>query len=664
LSGCGSTGSTGPTGPAGAQGEPGAAGQAGPQGPQGPAGPVGQNAPTTGTVSVTVNQGVDGGIAGPLVGVTVTAETTAGGAITVDAGGLVLTAMTGANGTATLTLPYGVYDLTFALTGYTSPLPVLVGIVALQEVAISITMNAASSSAPTLVLVPAAAYDVGFGSTVPVTATATSPLGNAITYTWTNTGTYRLGTVSGTAGAGSITTPTLQEAAAFQPDPSYDGGWFLGNFVSGYRIPNTFGKFPIMDDTNGGVTATVTATDTLGLSTTATIEVTAASHQDTTSSAVVGTRVYLNAGGPVPGGTTWSLSGPTGSSSAFDDASSQFPSFVPDVAGGYLATLGANSLTVYAGTWRGVVQTGASTQTPNPWNGSQPVPFEPDQTCMLCHGQPDAGRGYLGFAPDQFTPWIGTKHAVHMTYAMNGVPGFASGESCLQCHSVGYDPGNTNSLAGGLSQIAADAGWTYPTTITPTNWDEVPKSVAALCNIQCESCHGPQGGAGPNFPSTMTLAHTLTQVNNVPQPFQSPRISYASEVCGTCHASGSGHHEYSEWATGDSTHPSGDYDGGEGHSNLAAAIEEGLTTFDAGPVAGMVPALNTSCGRCHTAQGYTEFVANLQAGNVGSLSTAQQGIGFVNENNIQPQTCVSCHDPHQNAVDPITGERAPAPRLE
>jgi predicted CXXCH cytochrome family protein len=27
----------------------------------------------------------------------------------------------------------------------------------------------------------------------------------------------------------------------------------------------------------------------------------------------------------------------------------------------------------------------------------------------------------------------------------------------------------------------------------------------------------------------------------------------------------------------------------------------------------------------------------------------------VSQNNIQPQTCVSCHDPHATAVDPATG---------
>jgi hypothetical protein len=169
----------------------------------------------------------------------------------------------------------------------------------------------------------------------------------------------------------------------------------------------------------------------------------------------------------------------------------------------------------------------------------------------------------------------------------------------------------------------------------------VPQAVAQLANIQCENCHGPQGnGQAGGF----NPGHELTDVGSGNhEPFQSPRISYAAETCAQCHADGTGHHDYSEWAT---LNP----DDGEGHSNLAVAQSEGLQAVDAG-----VYQLNSSCGRCHTAQGYTQYVANLQAGNVGSLSPAEQGVGQINPNNVQPQTCAACHDPHQNAIDPLTG---------
>jgi hypothetical protein len=636
---------TGAAGPQGPQGATGATGPTGATGAVGQKGPPGLSAPTTGTVSILVNDGngVDGGIAGPLAGVTVLAETTAGAPIATDGGvsGLVVTAVTDATGSAVLTLPFGVFDLTFTKTGYTSPTPVQVGVVELQQVSISVTLNEAASSKPSLTLV-AAGTDVGFGQTVAVTATGTSPLGNTLTYTWANAP-----GVTGSGTSGSITTPTIQAAMAPRPDPTATG-WNLGNFVSGYAIPSTFGVLPVMDDTNGAVTASVTVSDAYGLSATASVSVTAASVQTKAQAPAVGTRIFLNAGSPLDGGIAWSLTAPTGSSATFDNTSAQYPSFIADVPGAYTATLGTNSIKLYAGSWVGAIQVPGSTVTNTPWaflpdGGAAPVPFQANGTCTLCHS---SATGAM--AIDEFTPWIGTKHAVHMTYGMDGVPGFSSGESCLGCHSVGFDLGNTNALAGGMSQVAATAmpdggAWTYPAKVAPGNWEATPKAVAQLANIQCESCHGAQGdGVGS---SNFSTGHMLTDVAGVHEPFQSPRISFAAETCGTCHADSTTHHQYSEWAMSVSLT-------GEGHSNLAVAQSEGITSYSGG---GTGYELNSSCGRCHTAQGYTEYVTNIQAGNVGSLSPTQLAGGQIGPNNVEPQTCVSCHDPHQDALDPVTG---------
>jgi hypothetical protein len=635
----GATGAQGATGAPGATGSPGATGAPGATGSDGQPGATGapgQDAPTTGTVSVTVNEGNgSGGIAGPLAGVTVTAETTSGANIEAT-NVIVPSATSDQNGAATLTLPYGVYQLTFTLANFTSPAPVQVGVVEALTVNVSVTMSEASSAKPTLTLV-AAGTEIGYGNTVTVTATGTSPVGDTLTYTWKNTTSYGLGSVTGSGTSGTITTPTIAAAMAPEADPSAAPGQ-LGNFISGYNIPNTFGMFPIMNDTNGNTTATVTVSDGFGQSASASVSVTAASFQNTTHAAAVGTRVYLNPGSSWTAGSTWTLTTPSGSSASFDNASNQYPSFIPDIGGKYTATLGTNSFDIYAGSWMGVIGSG-STVT-NTQNGT--VPFGENQTCSLCH---QVGGG--GLALDVFSEWVGTKHAVHMTYAMDGVSGFSSGESCLGCHSVGFDNGNKNAAAGGLSEVAAaqTPPWVYPTTINSGNWAATPAAVQQLANIQCESCHGPQGNAAGG----MSAGHTLTDVSGTHEPFQSPRISYAAEDCGTCHAAGTSHHHYSEWATLDSTRP-GLNPAGKGHSNLAVAQSEGLTT-----VSGK-PALNNSCGRCHTAQGYTEYVDNLQAGNVGTLSPTQQAAGQLSVNTVQPQTCQACHDPHADAVDPVTGE--------
>jgi hypothetical protein len=621
-------GCNGPMGPAGTRGA---------DGSNGTDGKDGQNAVTTGSVGITVVETAagDGGASNPLAGVAISATTLEGDATT--GAGVVASATTDATGAASLTLPFGVFDLTLSKAGYASPGPLEVGVVALQNVVISVTMNEASGSKPSLILV-AAGNNIGFGNTTTVTATGTSPLGETLTYTWANTTAYNIGTVTGSGASGSVTTPTLQVAAARKPDPTATG-WNLGNFISGYSIPNTFGFFPILDDTNGATTATVTATDRYGQSTTTSVTVTAGSFQNGTQAAAIGTRVFLNAGGPLDGGS-WTLAVPSGSSATFDSVTSQFPSFIPDVAGAYVASLGANSLTLYAGSWVGAISVPASTPTATPWaflpdGGPAPVPFAASENCTLCHNS-----GATGVALDMFTPWIGTKHAVHLTYGMDGVPGFASGESCLGCHSVGFDLGNQNPIAGGMSQVAAANHWTYPPTISPGNWAAVPPPVAQLANVQCENCHGPNG----NGTGGSSAGHMLTRTSNgTLTPFQSPRISYAAEDCGTCHAAGTGHHHYSEWTT---VNP----DNGRGHSNLAVAQSEGLTTV------GAQTALNSSCARCHTAQGFTEYATNLAAGNVGSLSPTQQAAGQVTLNNVQPQTCQTCHDPHADALDPTTGQ--------
>jgi len=625
----GATGATGPSGidgSTGATGDTGATGITGDTGATGSTGASGISTPISATVSVTVNEGTGGTTAaGPLTGVTVLALTTTGAAIdTSEQTGLVVTAQTDVNGNALLTLPLGIFQITFAKAGFTPPAPVQVGLVALQTVNVSVTMNESASSKPTLTVV-AAGTDIGYGNTIAVTATASSPLGDTLTYKWANTGAYGLGTVTGTGTSGTIQTPTILQANAPQ------GSIAAGNWISGYNIPATFGVLPVMSDTNGSTTATVTVNDGYGQSTSASVSITAASPQNGTHNAAVGTRVYLNAGTGVltDGGTVaWVLTPPIGSSSTLDNTAAIYPSFVPDKAGTYTAALTyggtTKTMAIYAGGWVGAID-GSGVTVTNTQNGT--VPFGFNATCTGCH--------LGGNAIDEFTPWAGTKHAVHLTYSLNGVAGFSSGESCLSCHSVGFDTGNSNPAAGGFSQVAAaqNPPWTYPATPAPGNWAAMPAALQQLSNIQCENCHGPQNSSG----------HGLTEVSGVALPFQSPRISYAAEDCGVCHASGTTHHDYSEWAT---LNP----DTGEGHSHLAIAQSEALQAIDGGYE------LNSSCGRCHSAQGYTEYATNIQAGNVGSLTPTEQAPYQVNMNNIQPQTCQACHDAHNEAVDPVTGE--------
>ncbi|MGE5047594.1 MAG: cytochrome c3 family protein, partial [Deltaproteobacteria bacterium] len=205
------------------------------------------------------------------------------------------------------------------------------------------------------------------------------------------------------------------------------------------------------------------------------------------------------------------------------------------------------------------------------------------------------------------------------TRGINGAASDHYSGACLSCHTVGYDEAVSSN---GFDDAASATGWSMP-PMSGGNWDSLiasRPSLAKLANIQCENCHGPQDSA----------AHTRTwDGNQKSQPFLSPRIAYASENCATCHAAGA-HHIYSEWSTLGA--------GGLGHAN------RGGTSFAAGATG-----LNASCGRCHSAQGYTLYAGLLGQGKVALNSIPAATLATVTPANVEPVTCVACHDPHDAA---------------
>lgn len=543
---------------------------------------------TTGAIAGTVSDGVTHT---PLANVAVTAE---------DEGSDTLgSATTGSDGTFKLVVPAGPAVMTFALADYTSPSPLQTGVGIGETVHIAVAMSESASGVPSVSLA-ATGDDLGYGTSVPLTATASSPLGNTLTYTWTDTDDPALGTVSGSGSAGTLVLPTMAQAFAFRVDPANPGG-----FISGYTIESRFGVLPILTDTRGQVTAMVTVADGHGQSASASITLNAASVNTGTANVNIGKRVYMNSG---HGGTSaWTLSVPTDSVAALDNATVQTPSFVPDLAGQYTLAEGANSITIYAGTWRGMITGGSG----------DAITVDPE--CTLCHQNPS-----LPYILDEFTPWEGTGHATMFTRGINGEFGPDYGPACIGCHTVGDDPGVTG--AGGFDQVAASNHWTFPASLIETNWTNMvalAEPVAQLANVQCENCHGPQN----------SNAHMLTLVGGqTVQPFSSPRISYSAEACGICHAGGD-HHEYSEWNTIDSA--------GMSHSNLA----------DAQSLGAGASGLNSSCGRCHTAQGYTLYADQLGSGNVTLGTVPASTLALVTADNVEAQTCTACHDPH-DATNP------------
>jgi hypothetical protein len=149
--------------------------------------------------------------------------------------------------------------------------------------------------------------------------------------------------------------------------------------------------------------------------------------------------------------------------------------FMADVEGQYDLTLtatdekgnsGSTTWTVYATTYIGV---GGMTSAP---------PAYPE--CGVCHR--DQGRA-----------WYETAHATIFTEAIEGLVSDHYGPNCVSCHTTGFN-NRPEADNGGFDDVAREAGWIFPEELTAGNWaalvEEYPE-VAAMSNIQCESCHGP-----------------------------------------------------------------------------------------------------------------------------------------------------------------------------
>jgi hypothetical protein len=294
--------------------------------------------------------------------------------------------------------------------------------------------------------------------------------------------------------------------------------------------------------------------------------------------------------GKVQDSYSWSLSGPSGSNAALDDASDRNPSFTPDAEGKYTLTEATSGATfdVYAGTWMGVI-TG--------WEDGQP---EVDKTCTTCH------NGEI--AADQFTPWQMSGHAEIFVQNIDNPNGHWSA-GCASCHTVGYDTAADN---GGFDEVMAAEGWEVPHGHVGNfaHMLEDYPGTARMANIQCENCHGPQNSD----------AHTVGAA----------RQNISSDLCGSCHGEPPRHGRYQQWV-------------GSGHGNLELTLEE--ATIEArGGTAG-------HCGRCHSAQGFIawtkqdDLTQRIQGADGNATVEELTALGMTEES-VWSVTCVTCHDPH------------------
>ncbi len=291
----------------------------------------------------------------------------------------------------------------------------------------------------------------------------------------------------------------------------------------------------------------------------------------------------------------WTMTTPDGSSATLQGAGTAAPWFTPDVVGKYTVTVTdldaaeVKTIEIFGGVWRGIINGQDEDGRPTV-----------DITCALCHSQTVAD-------------WAQTGHAEIFNDNLETSTHYS--ESCLGCHTVGFDKDGANNGMDDQDDYQAflDAGLlNNPGDNWTTMLDQFPHA-AQHGNIQCENCHGPQNQS--TVPNDWSEAHMTN----------APRVSLSADVCGACHGEPARHARFQQWQI-------------SGHANYELAQDEGMSG---------------SCAKCHTANGFLAWVEN------GAAPGASVDVTW-SASDIHPQTCVTCHDPH-NAGTTSGGPDTDAP---
>ena len=448
---------------------------------------------------------------------------------------------------------------------------------------------------PPTVTITGTTQTAGFGAPVTLIGAAADPDSDVskLTYKWVQT-------AGPTAPLLDIASPTLTFTTQT-----------LANAKATVMPLLHFGVLPISPDEAGNYSFELDVTDPDGNVGKATATVRSTPPTTGLQNVPVGIRQFLM--GDSGTQTTWNwsldLTGAKDSAASLTGTSTRFPSFIPDVVGSYKLTeaVSTQTLTMVAGNWRGMMT-------------------DYTTSCQTCHSDS------LKIAPDVFTPWSKTNHAIAVQHKLNGT--YSDGvtpltyfpRSCMECHTVGDSPAAVNN---GFDDVEKTSGWTMPSKLQPGNWENLLTNytpLAKLAGIQCESCHGPQDG---EVGKLSALAHT-TSMNTTQDKWT--RVSFSEGVCASCHQDESHHYKPSQWAT--SAHAQRDL--------VSNATFEARGTTAA------------HCGRCHSAQGFAAYSAQLAKGDATLLhkpdGTAAdeaylRGLGL-QSSTVEAITCAACHDPH------------------
>ncbi len=564
----------------GSNGSNGTNGTSGTNGSNGTNGTNGAPGLSVGSISGTV---VDSVSLAPIAGATVAITPAVASNATTDAGG----------GFSFTDVPIGSYQAVVSISGYNQYTSAVIPVVAGVTSTTQLLLVHGPYQAP-LISGLANQLNVGYGTQVTVTTAVSDPNNLSYTCAWTISSPLATApALSNTTSCSSVSFTTDTFAALASMDPS------LVDPVGGLLV-NRDAIVPISYNEMGSYTLTLTAKNSKGVSSSSSITVRASDKQPGIENVAVGVPVYLNFIETTPNAQLTTV--PTGSIATLKNvAASPYTvvTFTPDKAGVYNVTSSGSSFTIVAGTWDGVGQPVAGGYS----------------NCVMCHS---------GSLTGNFAPWSQTPHASMFTNGINGVLGSHYGSSCEPCHTVGFDQA---SLANnnGFDDVAAQFGWTFPTSLVSTNWSTMEgtaPTVAALANIQCENCHGPSN----------SLAH-----GSSPQDL-AERVGWTAGVCNQCHDAPTHHIMGTQWQQS----PHAQYDLAMGE----ATIQNRGTTA-------------AHCGRCHSAQGFGAYLDQIAlygftgATNVlgfGTLTTSQLAAMGLTVSQVQPQTCQACHDPHDASL--------------
>jgi cytochrome c554/c'-like protein len=597
-----------------------------------------------------------------------------------------VTAVTDAAGGYELAnVPIGVYSLKFSGNAFSTMQVDGVSVQATKNALVSRLLNATN---PIVLVAPVAAAPAGFGSQVTLGVTVSG--GTApYTYKWepaaANPTAVTLSAKN--VAAPTFTTGTLASILAVDSAKTFRLGkvtdWSTGSLA--YIASPQIGFVPVSAKQLATITYnfTVTVTDSVGFVKSATVAIPPATLAQGSTLGGVGQIVIANIPNNAAAAT---LAGPATSTAKLQEASGPNPWFIPDAIGNYTISAGPNTVVMQANPYRSAspdcggchldsaVAANVAAKFKG-WNNSahgnhffKYMHYEGD---TLVWNKDANGVNVPAPTANPTVFWNNPGPMTTYEFGMKGAEGTHYSQSCTGCHTTGYNMLARNSgmidrmasasyafpalssiftsLTGATSQQVVNSNGVVTTanldqvTAAPvlTAWNAIPDTVKAFAGMQCESCHGPIGLHATHPIDARLPDGTMTK----------PVGEFSVAACAVCHDNPGNHDRVNLWRQSK-------------HANLEVAIGEAATHTNGDP--------DASCGRCHAAQGFVQYVKQLTGqlknssgqpipaywGPIGdpSLSTFGtagpaflKGLGLTADK-VQAVTCAACHDAHTTGI--------------